>query len=165
MFSDRHGSSYQSMPNSARRCPMRFDQQLEIGTQRLAHRPYIVDGEILVAAVDKTAPWAGERIEFGSGEAHRLDLQPALDPLLDRRSARPAIGVDAHAVARGAADQIVDRQSSTLTEDVPGSDLDCTPRRHQLRRAALDREILEHNLAGMANVEDAAADHVRRHRR
>ena len=30
-------------------------------------------------------------------------------------------------------------------------------------RAALDREILEDDLAGMANVEDAAADQVRRH--
>src|SRR5207245_8394531 len=100
---------------------------LEIGPQRLAHRPHIVDREILIAPVDKAAPWAGEGIEFGGGEAHRLDLEPALDPLIDRRPARPAIGVDAHPLARGAADQVVDRQSGALAKNVPGRDLARTP--------------------------------------
>src|SRR5271170_3963813 len=144
--------------------PVRFDQNLEIGAERIAHRPDVIDGEILVPAVDKGAPWARERIEFGSGEAHCLDLQSALDTLLDRRPARPTIGVDAYPLARSAADQVVDRKPRALTENVPGCDLDRTPRRGQLRRAALDRKILEHDLAGMANVKDAAADQVRRHR-
>ena len=53
---------------------MRLDQQLEIRTQRLAHRPDIGNREIFVAAIDETAPRAGERIEFRGGKAHRLDL-------------------------------------------------------------------------------------------
>src|SRR6202011_853576 len=124
----------------------------------------IVDREILVAAVDKAAPRAGEGIEFARSKAHRLDREPALDPLLDRRAARPAIGVYAHPLARGAADQIVDRQSGALAENVPGCDLDRTPRRQEFRRAALDREILVHDLAGVANAEYTAADYVWRHR-
>src|SRR5258707_137439 len=96
-----------------RKPPVRLDQELEIGPQRLPHRPDIIDCEILVAAVDVTAPWAGERIELGGGKTHRLDLQPALDAFLDGRSSRPAIGVDAHALARGATDQVVDGQSDT----------------------------------------------------
>src|SRR5271163_2165284 len=51
-----------------------------------------------------------------------------------------------------------------LAEDVPRRDLDGTPGRGQFGRAALDRKILEHDLAGMADVEDLAADDVRRHR-
>src|SRR5205823_2380804 len=43
-------------------------------------------------------------------------------------------------------------------------DLDRAPRRQQFHRAAPDREILEHDLAGVADVENAAADHMRRHR-
>src|SRR5215831_4965146 len=116
-----------------RKPPVRLDQQFEIRPQRLAHRPYIVDCEILVAAVYIAAPGAGERVEFCGGEAHCLHFEPALDPLLDRRPARPAIGINSHALARGAADQVVDRQSGALADDVPGGDLDRTPRRHQLQ--------------------------------
>src|SRR5271170_3794383 len=96
--------------------PVRFDQNLEIGAERIAHRPDVIDGEILVPAIDKAAPWAGERIEFGGGEAHCLDLQSALDTLLDRRPARPAIGIDPHPLARGATDQVVDRKPGALAE-------------------------------------------------
>ena len=116
-----------------RKPPVGFDQQLEIGPQCLAHRPDIVDREILVAPIDKAAPRARERIELGGRETHFLDLQPAFDPLLDRRPARPAIGIDAHALTRRAADQIVDRQSGALADDVPGRDFDRAPRRHQLQ--------------------------------
>src|SRR5207248_1287836 len=49
-------------------------------------------------------------------------------------------------------------------DDVPGGDLDRAPRRQQFHRAAADREILEHDLPGVADVEDAAADHIGRHR-
>jgi hypothetical protein len=58
MFSAKHGSSYQSISNSARRRPMRIawlgakrwclDQQFEIGAQRRAHRPRRGDREIVV---------------------------------------------------------------------------------------------------------------------
>src|SRR5207249_6828404 len=57
-----------------------------------------------------------------------------------------------------------DRQPGALADDVPRGDLNRAPRRQQFHRAAADREILEHDLAGMADVEDAAADHVGRHR-
>ncbi|HEY8873939.1 MAG TPA: hypothetical protein VIM52_12980 [Stellaceae bacterium] len=143
---------------------MRLDQYLEIGAERLAHRGDIRNREILVLAVDMAAPRAGEWVELGGGEAHRLDLPAALHPLLDRRSPGPAVGVDPHPLARGAAEEVVDRQPGALADDVPRGDLDRAPRRQQLHRAAPDREILEHDLAGMADVEDAAADYMRRHR-
>src|SRR5205823_12940799 len=147
-----------------RKPAMRLDEDLEIGAQGRAHRPHIIDREILVLAVDVAAPGSGERVELGGGKAHRLDLTAALDPLFDRRAPGPAIGVDPDALARGAAEEVVDRQPGALADDVPGGDLDRAPRRQQFHRAAADREILEHDLAGMADVEDAAADHVRRHR-
>src|SRR5437870_8135433 len=143
---------------------MRLDQDLEIWTQSLAHRPDIIDREILVLPVDIAAPGAGERVEFGGGEAHRLDFAGALDALLDRRAPGPAIGIDPDPLARSAAQEVVDRQPGALADDVPGGDLDRAPCRQQFHRAAADREILEHDLAGMADVEDRAADHMRRHR-
>src|SRR5438045_3990931 len=143
---------------------MRLDEDLEIGAQGLAHRSDIVDRKILVLAVDIAAPRSRERIEFGGGKAHRLDLAAALDALLDGRAPGPAIGVDAHPLARGAAEEVVDRQPGALSDDVPGGDLDRAPRRKQFHRAAADRKILEHDLAGMTDVEDAAADDVGGHR-
>jgi hypothetical protein len=144
MFSDRHGflvpvdaelgeAVADADRVNRRKAAMRLDQELEIGPQCLAHRPDVVDREILVAPIDKAAPGTGERIEFGGREAHCLDLQPAFDPFLDRRAARPAIGIDPHAFTRRAADQIVDRQSRALTDNVPGGDFDRAPRRHQLQ--------------------------------
>ena len=106
---------------------MRLDQDLEIGAQGFPHRPHIIDREILVLAIDITAPRPGEWIELGGGEAHRLDLAAALDPLLDCRASGPAIGVDPDALARRSAKEIVDRQTGALSDDVPGGDLDCAP--------------------------------------
>ena len=54
----------------------------------------------------------------------QLRLPAALDPLFDRRAAGPAIGIDAHPLARGAAQQVVDRQPGDLADDVPRRDLD-----------------------------------------
>jgi hypothetical protein len=66
---------------------VRREQQFEVGTERRAHRADMVDREILVAAIDKGPPRAGERIECGGGETHRLDLQPAFDTFVDRGTA------------------------------------------------------------------------------
>src|SRR5262249_50093560 len=66
-------------------------------------------------------------------------------------------------LARGAADQIVDRQSGALAENVPRGDLDRTPRRRQLGRTALDCKIFVHYLAGVPDIKGAAADQVWRH--
>jgi len=123
-----------------------------------------IERSLFVLGGDERSPWTGERVEFGGGKAHRLDLLTALDPLLDRRTPGPAIGVDPDPLARRPAQEVVDRQPGPLADDVPGGDLDRAPRRQQFHRAAADREILEHDLAGMADVEDAAADHMRRHR-
>src|SRR5207237_9439196 len=76
-----------------REAAMRLDQDLEIGAQGFPHRPHIIDREILVLAIDITAPRPGEWIELGGAEAHRLALASALYPLPDRRAPAPAIGV------------------------------------------------------------------------
>src|SRR5947209_4408977 len=143
---------------------MRLNEDLEIGAQGLAHRPHVLDREILVFAVDVAAPGSGERIEFGGGKTHRLDLAAALDALFYGRAAGPAIGVNAHPLPRGAAEEVVDRQTGALPDNVPGGDLDRAPRREQFHRAATDRKILEHHLAGVPDIENAAADHIGRHR-
>src|SRR5436190_3651104 len=143
---------------------MRFDEDLEIGAQGLAHRSDIVDRKILVLAVDIAAPRSRKRIEFGGGETHRLDLAAALDALFDRRAPGPTIGVDAHPLARRAAEEVVDRQPGALADDIPRGNLDRAPRREQFHRAAADRKILEHDLAGMTDIKNAAADDIGGHR-
>jgi hypothetical protein len=57
----------------------------------------------------------------------------------------------------------MDRLAGELADDVPRRDLDRAPRRQQFHRAALDREVVEHDLAGMADVEHRPANDMRRH--
>ena len=144
---------------------MHLHQQREIRPQRLAHRPHVAHHVLLVLAMDEAAPRPGEWVPFQRGEAHLLHLQRTLDVGLDRlRAVRPPIGIDAHPLARGAAQDVVQRQLRALRHDVPHGDLQRAPRRHEIERGAADREVLEHDLRGMADVQRAAADDVLRHR-
>ena len=114
--------------------------------------------------MDEASARPGERIPFDGSEALLPQLQRALDVGLDRcGTVVPAIGIDTHALARCAAQQIIDRHSGVLANDVPKRDLDGAPGRQQFHRAASRRKIVENNLAGVADAEGAAADHVRRH--
>lgn len=112
-----------------RKAAVRLDQDLEIGPHGRAHLPHILNREILVLPVDMAAPGAGERVELGGREAHRLHFQRPLDPIRDRGAPGPAIGVDAHSLARSAAEEVVDRQPGALADDIPRGDLDRAPRR------------------------------------
>src|SRR5262249_60601059 len=108
-----------------RKPPVRLDQQFEIRPQRLAHRPYIVDCEILVAAVYIAAPGAGERVEFCGGGGHFLSFLPPLDPPPRRRPPRPPHGIKSPAPARGGAPPGGDPPARPPCPDGPGVGLHC----------------------------------------
>ncbi len=120
------------------------------------------DRVVFVAAADIASPRAGEGVELHRGEAASDDLSGARRQLFGVRLARPAVGVDADALAAGAAQQLVHRLARALAADVPQRLLDAADRGVVVHGAASCREVVVHDVVKCLIWRECSADDIAR---
>ena len=144
-----------------RQAAVDVEQQVDVRTDRVAHRAHDLHGAPDVLLRDVRAPGARHRVELHRGE-------PALDHGLG--SARvvlrllhlvaPAVRVDANARAAGTAEEIVDRLLGGLADDVPQRLLDAGGGAIEFQRAAPLRVVVERDLQDVTDLERIAPDQI-----
>ena len=103
-----------------REAAMDLDQDLDVGTDSLAHRAYSLDRDLFLRSPDMRPPRVVERVELERGKAALDHVARALGELLRRAgSIRPAVGIHANAIAAGSTEQVVHRLATRLADDIP----------------------------------------------
>src|SRR5258708_7671677 len=114
---------------------MDLDEDFNFRADRLTHCLHPFDRQSLFGPTDVGPPRIGEWIELERRKATPDHFVGRTRKLMWRfRALRPAVCVDADAIAAGSAEEVVDRLTAGLADDVPERVLQRTQRRPEVHR-------------------------------